>query len=863
MRRLSGLDAAVARSVTQRFDDRAEVRLRSQAAHRIERAVHSVRARVDRREHARRGDAAGVMRVEMDRQAGLFLQRLDQRKRCARLAQPGHVLDAQDVRASALQVARERHVVLEVVLRLARIGEIAGVADRRLAQLARLAHGVDCDAHVLDPVERVEDAEQVDARARRLIDEVAHDVVGIVGVADRIRRAQQHLQQQVRHGGAQLVQALPRTFVEEAHRDVERRAAPAFDREQVRRQARVVRRNRRQIVRAETRGQQRLMRVAHRRIRQQHALLLEHPGGETLGAQLVEQLLRARRRRRQLELRQLRVRQPRRARPAFHFIVAVDDDLADEVQQPRRAVALAREAEQLGRLVDELGRVVRAREARMHDQLVEEAQVGRDAANAELPERAMHAHDRVLRGLRPRGHLHEQRIVRRRDDRAGVRRAGIEPDAEAGRAAIRRDAAVVGDEIVFRIFRRHAALHRVAVEADVLLARHAALGAADGRAFGDADLRAHDVDAGDRFGHRVLDLHTRIHFDEIELAAVCVLQEFHRARVEVAHGAADLQRLFAQLAPLLFVEERRRRALDHLLIAPLHSAVPLEQVHEVAVDVAEQLHFDVPRAHHELFEVHLVVAERCLGFAPCGGDFFRELCFAGNDAHTAPAAAPARLQHHRIADLGCEPRSRSIVVRQRRRRRHHRHAGRNRQLARAHLVAEPTHDLRRRTDEDHARRGAGFGELRVLGEKAVTGMDGVDVRGLRDADDVGDIQVGIDGRSTCADQVALVRLHPVQREAVFLGVDRDRADAELGRGAHHADGDLAAVRDQETADTLGHGRSITKGTFRISSAPIAIRDGLIEMRNVPVTPGWLHRAAAATAGPCGRSRCSAARIPCP
>ena len=84
-------------------------------------------------------------------------------------------------------------------------------------------------------------------------------------------------------------------------------------------------------------------------------------------------------------------------------------------------------------------------------------------------------------------------------------------------------------------------------------------------------------------------------------------------------------------------------------------------------------------------------------------------------------------------------------------------------------------------------------------------MDRVDLRGLRDADDVGDIQVGIDGRAAGADEIALVRLHPMQREAVFLGVDRDRADAELGRGAHHADGDLAAVGDQETADTLGHG----------------------------------------------------------
>ena len=285
----------------------------------------------------------------------------------------------------------------------------------------------------------------------------------------------------------------------------------------------------------------------------------------------------------------------------------------------------------------------------MHDQLVEEAQVGRHAADAELPQRAVHARDRVLRRRRPRGHLHEQRVGTTRDDRAGVCGAGVEPDAEAGGAAIRRDAAVVRDEIVLRIFGRHAALHRVAVEADVLLLRHAALGlpiAAPSAMRICARTMSMPVTAS----VTVLDLHARIHFDEIELAGVGVLQELHRAGVQVLHGAADLQRLLAQLAPLLFVEERRRRTLDHFLIAPLHGAVALEQVDEVAVRVAEQLHFDVPRAHDELFEIDLVVAERRLGFAPRGRDVLRELRCAGNDAHAAPAAAPARLEHHRIAD---------------------------------------------------------------------------------------------------------------------------------------------------------------------------------------------------------------------
>ncbi len=89
--------------------------------------------------------------------------------------------------------------------------------------------------------------------------------------------------------------------------------------------------------------------------------------------------------------------------------------------------------------------------------------------------------------------------------------------------------AVVRHEVVFGIFRGDAALQRVRVDPDVFLARHAALGRADAGAVGDADLCLDQVDAGDAFGHRVLDLDARIDLDEVELAGVGVLQEFDRA----------------------------------------------------------------------------------------------------------------------------------------------------------------------------------------------------------------------------------------------------------------------------------------------------------------------------------------------
>src|SRR5580692_3297268 len=112
---------------------------------------------------------------------------------------------------------------------------------------------------------------------------------------------------------------------------------------------------------------------------------------------------------------------------------------------------LARSLEQLRALLDEARGVVAARELRVRDELIEEAQVTHHAADAELPQCPVHARDGLLRRRRPGGHLHQQRVVGTRDDGAGVGGAGIQTDAKACGAAVGGDGAVVGDEVVLGV----------------------------------------------------------------------------------------------------------------------------------------------------------------------------------------------------------------------------------------------------------------------------------------------------------------------------------------------------------------------------------------------------------------------------
>ena len=92
-----------------------------------------------------------------------------------------------------------------------------------------------------------------------------------------------------------------------------------------------------------------------------------------------------------------------------------------------------------------------------------------DAADAELLQAAFHAAGGIDETQAVRRHLDQQRIVERRDDRAGERRPRVEANAQAARGTVVAEPAVIGHELVGRIFGRHPALDREAVLLDFRL----------------------------------------------------------------------------------------------------------------------------------------------------------------------------------------------------------------------------------------------------------------------------------------------------------------------------------------------------------------------------------------------------------
>ena len=119
---------------------------------------------------------------------------------------------------------------------------------------------------------------------------------------------------------------------------------------------------------------------------------------------------------------------------------------------------------------------------------------------------------------------------------------------------------------------------------------------------------AHQIDPRHQLGHRMLDLDPRVHFEEVKVA-IGVGQELYRSGAVVTHRLRGLHRDRAHLSAHLGRDERRRRLLDHLLIAPLDGTFALEYMDRVALLVGQHLDFDMARALDELLDVETSVAE--------------------------------------------------------------------------------------------------------------------------------------------------------------------------------------------------------------------------------------------------------------
>ncbi len=388
--------------------------------------------------------------------------------------------------------------------------------------------------------------------------------------------------------------------------------------------------------------------------------------------------------------------------------------------------------------------------------------------------------------------LREHGVVMDADDRSRLD-TGVDPEAVRGRIGEARaldvegsHGAGLGSPVVGRVLGVEAHLDGVAAGCRYLAVELVALG--------DRQLQRHQVEAGDALGDRVLDLQARVHLQEVHTAGVLVSvgdEELDGAGADVADGLAGGPGGVVELLAHGIADGRRGCLLDDLLVTALDRAVAVSDDPHGAVGVGHDLHLDVAGGRQVRLDEHGVVAERRQRLGAGGGELAGEVGRVGDHPHAASTAASGCLHQEWEVVLRCRVRIDG----------QHRYAGLDHQLLGADLRTHRLDGLRRGSDPGEAGVHHLTGEVGVLGQEAVAGMDGVCAGALRGVDDEVGAQVGV-GRRAAGQADRPVGLGDERCVRVGVGEHRDGGDAEFAAGAEHPARDLAAVGDQHRADHL-------------------------------------------------------------
>ena len=179
--------------------------------------------------------------------------------------------------------------------------------------------------------------------------------------------------------------------------------------------------------------------------------------------------------------------------------------------------------------------------------------------------------------------------------------------------------------------------------------------------FRDLDLQAHQIEPSNQFGYRMFHLNARVHLDEIKPAG-WRQQKLNGSGIGVADGAADRDRGLAHASAQIVRERGRGSLFDDLLVAALDGTIALEQVDQLAVQITENLEFDVARVLRYIARSTTI---RRRTRAPLRGRADSRASAMSsasrNDPHSAPAAARRSLDQHRESHVA----ARWIITRQR------------------------------------------------------------------------------------------------------------------------------------------------------------------------------------------------------
>ena len=727
---------------------------------------------------------------------------------CQRLEQACHVFDGQQMGTFILKAAGQVEVVLKVVLGAGRVADVAGVANAGLSQGAGFfAHRPDAHLHGVEPVERIEDPEQVDSLFCGIYNKLLNQIVGVCLVANGIAAPEQHLEEGVGDFFAKNAQPLPGAFAEKAHGHIKGGTSPHFDGKYFRMVLGVAFGDVVHVEGPHSGGEQRLVCIAEGGVGVMDRLFSHQPFAEIFPAQFLQAVSAAGRVGEVfVEEGYFGIAEMAVGIDKFHVRVSIHDHVAEVAQGLGGAVEAHAHVHELGVRLQEAHGCISRLKLGVVDHIAEKIDVRFHPPHPEFPQGPVDPLGSTFERTPPAGQFHEHGVEEGRNLHARINAAAIQADSKAARAAVRNDLAVVGLEIFSGIFGCNAALNSEACDLDRILAINADFGISEEAARGNQDLRFDNINARDFLRHGVLHLYPGVDLDEIN-PVVLVHEEFNGPGIVVAYMPGNPEGIVVEFFAN-GIGQGGRGHFHHFLKAALNGTIAFVEVNDVAVVIAEDLDFEVLGTFNEFFEEYRVVAKGFFGLVSRLEKCFRQLFFVPDNAHSSSAATCSSLEHDGIADgFGLvhsilEGEEVDLGIR------NEGNIDLPGHFFRPNLVAQLLHHPRPRPDEGDTGFLTGPDKIDVFRQKTIARVNSLHPFPFRQPDDPFNVEIRFERLVFGADHVGFVSFVAVKRIAVFVGIHGHCPHFKLGKGTKDTNGDFSPVGNEDFLEGLngfGHG----------------------------------------------------------
>ena len=352
----------------------------------------------------------------------------------------------------------------------------------------------------------------------------------------------------------------------------------------------------------------------------------------------------------------------------------------------------------------------------MHDAF-QITEVGLQARNLVLVKYPAHTFYGILAGRSPYNQLAYHRVV---IDGNLVTFVNVAVNAYADAVRLRQlfDDTRRRHEVVLRVFRTDTTFDGMtALEKFFLLqVQHLVIGY--------TDLFFYQIHAHHFFGDGMLHLQTGVHLQKIEIA-VLVHQKLDSSGSRIVHRPGGSHCLFPHLLAEFRSKERRRALLYNLLVATLDRTLAVKQMDYIAMIVTQNLKFYMMGFLHKFFQINRIIPERRHGLGTGGVICLHHFIFTVYQPHPFTAASHRSLQHDRIAYFITDTYRLFGTLQRLFRTGDYGNTCGNHTLTGGNLVTHRFHRLGGRTDKDDPLLFAPAGKISILGQKTITGMNGI------------------------------------------------------------------------------------------------------------------------------------------